>query len=446
MRKTRSAVRVLSFGLAALLVMGGFLLRSEYQRLLWERYSENGWKRAFSTLSADMTEIDTALRKCRASNSAALVGDAAVEIYARAQEAQSLLGELPLSGWQLEGITGYLGRLGDYALSLSRSALRGRLTAAERQTLSALGEGAKRLNEGFLALQSELEEGTLTAGRLQELAANLPEGKRLLGDDLLALADAFPELPTLIYDGPYSESAALGPARMLEGLSAATEEEAVRAAAAFTGRSAADFAVLGRSEGSLPCYLLSAGEGAGSITVRVTRQGAKVADLVSGLGGYAGKLSPEEGVERAKAFLKERGYTALRETYWTKENGSVLVSFAGEQDGWVCYPDLIKVRISLDGGAVIGFDAVGYLMNHRPRTLVQRVSAETARQAVSPSLTVLREGLAVIPTEGKRERSCWEFLCADENGTHFIVYADAETGEEVKLLMLIEDENGTLTL
>ena len=438
-------MRLLSFGLAVLVVMGGFLLRSERQRRLWETYSENGWKRAFGTLSADLTEIDTALKKCRAAGSAALAGDAAVEIYARAQEAQALLGELPLSGWQLDGITGYLGRLGDYALALSRSAVRGRLSAEERENLSALGAGAAKLNEGCLELQASLEEGTLTAGQLQELASELP-GERLLGDDLLALADEFPELPTLIYDGPYSESAVVGPARMLEGLEPVSEADAIRAAADFTGRSADSFTVLGRSEGTLPCYLLTAGKGPDTVTLRVTRQGGIVADLVSGAGGYAGSLSPEEAVGQAKTFLKARGFDALQETYWTKEDGSVLVSFASQQDGWVCYPDLIKVRVSLDGGAVIGFDAVGYLMNHRERELPEPVSAETARASVSPSLTVLSEGLAVIPTEGKQERCCREFKCADGDGTHFIVYADAETGEEVKLLMLIESENGTLVM
>ncbi len=438
-------MRLLSFALAVLLVMGGFLLRSERQRRLWEMESENGWKRAFGTLSADLTEIDTALKKCRAAGSDALAGDAAVEIYARAQEAQALLGELPLSGWQLDGITGYLGRLGDYALSLSRSAVRGRLSPEERENLSALGAGAAKLNEGCLELQASLEEGTLTAGQLQELASELP-GQRLLGDDLLALADEFPELPTLIYDGPYSESAVVGPARMLEGLEPVSEEDAIRAAADFTGRGADSFTVLGRSEGTLPCYLLTAGKGPDTVTLRVTRQGGIVADLVSGLGGYAGSLSPEEAVGQAKTFLKARGFDALRETYWTKEDGSVLISFASQQDGWTCYPDLIKVRVSLDGGAVIGFDAVGYLMNHRERELPTPVSAETARASVSPSLTVLSEGLAVIPTEGKQERCCREFKCADGDGIHFIVYADAETGEEVKLLMLIESENGTLVM
>ena len=47
---------------------------------------------------------------------------------------------------------------------------------------------------------------------------------------------------------------------------------------------------------------------------------------------------------------------------------------------------------------------------------------------------------------GKEERLCWEFKCEDGEGKHVIVYADASTGEEVKLLLLLEDENGTLVL
>ena len=73
-------------------------------------------------------------------------------------------------------------------------------------------------------------------------------------------------------------------------------------------------------------------------------------------------------MEKAKEFLSDRGYAAVRETYWTKENGTLLISFAGVQDGWVCYPDLIKVRVSLSDGEIVGFDAAGYLLNHAERT------------------------------------------------------------------------------
>ena len=446
MLKRRDRIRLTSFILAALLVFTLLLLQSRRRAKLWEEYAEDGWHRAFGTLSADLTEIDTALKKCGVSASGALAGEAAVEIYARAQEAQTLLGELPLSNWQLENITGYLGRLGDYALAMSRSAFREKLTTEERETLSALGAGATRLNEGFLAMQAALEDGSLTAGQLQSLSSELPEGTALLGDDLLALADDFPELPTLIYDGPYSESAVLGPARMTEGLKEISEAEAKRAAARFTGRGEGEFSLLGVSEGTLPCYLLTAGAGADAVTLRVTKQGGMVADMVCSRPGEDGLLRPEKAAEKAKEFLAERGYDGLRETYWTKEDGTLLISFAGTQDGWVCYPDLVKVRVSLSDGTVTGFDAAGYLMNHTERTFPEPGDAEKARQAVSPALRIVSEGLAVIPTEGKQERCCREYKCEAADGTHFIVYLDAETGEETKVLMLLEDENGTLAM
>ena len=439
-RKTR--IRLISYALAAMLVLGGFLWRSEREKAALRRTVEAAWERAFASLSSDMTQIDTALKKLRLSSSPALMGQAAAEVWSRAEDAQQSLSQLPFSGWLLEDTAAYLGKLGDYALALSRRAYQDALGAEERQNLGKLGDMASTLNARLLELQAELDGGTLRLGRLEAAERALPQGEGLLGDRMLETEDEFPELPTLIYDGPYSESAVLGPARMLEGLAPVSEEDAVKAAAEFTGLGPEEFTVLGRSEGTLPCWLLSAGD----VTLRVTRQGGLVADMVDAAGGWEGQLSPEEALEKARKFLSERGYESAAESYWTREEESILLSFHGVQDGVTCYPDLIKLRLDLSGGKVIGFEAVGWLMNHRQRELTPAVSVEEARAAVSGELRILSEGLALIPTEGKEERLCWEFKCEAEDGTHFIVYADALTGEEVKLLLLLEDENGTLVL
>ena len=439
-RKTR--IRLISFALAAMLVLGGFLWRSEREKAVCRRYIEAGWERAFASLSSDMTQIDTALKKLRLSSSPALVGQAASEVWSRAEDAQQSLSQLPFSGWLLEDTAAYLGRLGDYALALSRRAWHGALSGEERENLGKLASMASTLNARLLELQAELDAGGLRLGRLEAAERALPEGEGLLGDRMLETEDEFPELPTLIYDGPYSESAATPPARMLEGLEPVSEEGAVRAAAAFTGLAPEAFTVLGRSEGTLPCWLLSAGD----VTLRVTRQGGLVADMVDAAGGWEGRLSPEEALEKARQFLAERGYESVKESYWTREEGSILLSFHGVQDGVICYPDLLKLRLDLSSGRVIGFEAVGWLMNHRQREIPPVISAEECRAAVSGSLRILSEGLAIIPTEGKEERLCREFKCEDGEGKHVIVYADAATGEEVKLLLLLEDENGTLVL
>ena len=439
-RKTR--IRLISYALAAMLTLGGFLWRSEREKAVMANYIEGSWERAFASLSSDLTQIDTALKKLRCSSSPALMGQAASEVWSRAEDAQQSLGQLPFSGWLLEDTAAYLGKLGDYALAMSRRAYRGELSGEERRNLAQLGDTASRLSDRLLELQAELDGGGLRLGRLEAAERSLRSGETLLGERMLETEDEFPELPTLIYDGPYSESAAVGPACMLEGLAPVSEEKAVRAAADFTGLMPEAFTVLGKSEGTLPCWLLTAGD----VTLRVTRQGGLVADMVDAAGGWDGELRPEEALEKARAFLAEKGYEGLAESYWTREEGSILISFHGVQEGVVCYPDLIKLRLDLSEGRVIGFEAAGWLMSHRQRRFPEAVGVEEARGAVSPELRILSEGLALIPTEGKEEKLCWEFKCEDAEGKHVIVYADALTGEEAKLLLLLEDENGTLVL
>ncbi len=71
---------------------------------------------------------------------------------------------------------------------------------------------------------------------------------------------------------------------------------------------------------------------------------------------------------------------------------------------------------------------------------------DQAAGLLEPGLQVLNDRLAVIPTEGKGERCCREFLCRTEAGGNCLVYLDAVTGEEAKVLLLVEDDDGTLTV
>jgi hypothetical protein len=59
-------------------------------------------------------------------------------------------------------------------------------------------------------------------------------------------------------------------------------------------------------------------------------------------------------------------------------------------------------------------------------------------------LEVLSHRLALIPTGGEYEVLCHEFQCRTDDGSHVIVYVNAATGNEEKILLLVEDETGTL--
>ena len=65
---------------------------------------------------------------------------------------------------------------------------------------------------------------------------------------------------------------------------------------------------------------------------------------------------------------------------------------------------------------------------------------------MSPELSVEEVRLALIPSAGRYEKLCHEFLCSAEDEQKYIIYVNAESGEQEKILILLEDESGTLTL
>ena len=86
-------------------------------------------------------------------------------------------------------------------------------------------------------------------------------------------------------------------------------------------------------------------------------------------------------------------------------------------------------------------------MNHRARTLPQaEISVEEAKSKVADGLEILSNKLCVIPREGGQEVFCHEFVCQTERGEHYIVYVDAVSGEQEKILILLEDETGAQTI
>ena len=179
----------------------------------------------------------------------------------------------------------------------------------------------------------------------------------------------------------------------------------------------------------------------------MSKAGGKVVSVLCGRQVEERSLSAEEALDLARDFLARQGYTDMRSTYHMIQNNILTANFAFEQDGVLCYPDLIKVSIALDNGALAGFDAEGYLTAHYTRELPEpAVSQEEAQATISSQLQVLQHQLTVIPTEGENEKYCHEFLCQNERSEKYLVYVNAESGQQERILLLLEDEHGTLVI
>ena len=135
----------------------------------------------------------------------------------------------------------------------------------------------------------------------------------------------------------------------------------------------------------------------------------------------------------------------MKPTYYLKQGGAVTVNYAYTQDDVTIYPDLIKVKIALDNGEILGMETTGYLNNHTTRNIeTPKISKSEAKATLNKKLEITSEGLAIIPTEWKTEIFCYEFKGKIDD-TDFLVYVNAKTGKEENILVIIDTPDGILT-
>lgn len=157
-------------------------------------------------------------------------------------------------------------------------------------------------------------------------------------------------------------------------------------------------------------------------------------------------ITEDEAAEIALKFLKDKGYPTMEQTYYLKENNVLTINFAYSQDNVIVYSDLIKVKVSLDDGEILGIEARGYLNCHYQRTFeTPQITIEDAKMKLNQNLEILSNGMAMIPTEWNTEVLCYEFKGILKE-REFLIYINAETGEEQDIKMIINTPNGTLTM
>lgn len=442
-----------SYTLAAFLIMGGFIYKYQSENALYLRYIENNYQRAFAEFVTSVGEMDSALQKSLYSTSPSMTSAVCTELFGKAMSAQMAMGELPFDSYQLEHTASFITKVGDYAYMLSRAAAGGSAyTDEQMENLRALSESASVLSQNLIQLYADVNDGVITISELQSSQKKIGDSEddtvpTNLADSFKTMESEFPEIPTLIYDGPFSEHIQNRKPRLIEHEKEISQEEAIQICADFFKIESDKLEVLGTRDKEIPVYLISSSDVDNELAFEVTVQGGFILDMYSSRSAAAENISEEDAVKIAEKFLSERGFDSMRDSYWTKADNILLINFAYAQDDIVCYTDLVKVAVALDNGSIVGFESLGYVMNHSKRNIPQpAVSEETAKSAVPSDLKILSHELCIIPTDGKYEKFCHEFKCETKSGSHLIIYVNAETGAQEKILILLENENGTLTL
>lgn len=415
------------------------------QKTAYATTKENEYNMAFYEVVEYVQNVKTYLAKSMISKSAEHGAEMLTHVWREANLAQAYLGMLPIESQELENTEKYLNQVSEYSYSLSRKNIEGEgLTDDDINKIKELYNYSNDLANTLNEMADELNNGTLT---WEDLMKNTEGSEIAEVSTFDVVEENFHEFTGLIYDGAFSEHLTSAEKKGLTG-DEIDEETAKQKAEEFIGKDKIKNTQNNGfvENGDIPVYRFEITTNDDqTIGISISKKGGHVVYLISNRNVEVVQLDEQEAVAKGKEFLISKGYKNMQETYYLKENGFITINYAYKQNDVVMYADLIKVKVALDSGEVIGFETTGYLNNHYDRQIpTKKISIESARKQLSAKAQITSEGLAMIPTEWETEKFCYEFKGKIED-IDFIAYINAETGDEEDILIVTNTENGTLT-
>ncbi|MFQ6723990.1 MAG: PepSY1/2 domain-containing protein, partial [Clostridia bacterium] len=152
-------------------------------------------------------------------------------------------------------------------------------------------------------------------------------------------------------------------------------------------------------------------------------------------------ISNEKAQELAIEFADSAGFGKLMVTWLEVKDNVAYINLAPTKEGVVLYPDLVKVKVDMYSQNIIGFEAKNYAFNHINRNFEITITEAEAEKKLGYDYIVLNTRKAIIALENDVEVAVYEFAC-DRIGGLFYYYVDANTGNLVKILKVV-DSNGT---
>lgn len=434
-RKVREAV------IAALAVLSIALIIYGYEqdrrvRALTLQVNAAHQKAFYETIEL-MSGVQLNLEKLLITGSAAQEQSLLNNISRQAEGAQDNLAAMPVSHEAVAGALKFVNQLSDYANVLAENLSGGEnlLSREELEQISILHATCVQVNAMLLMILDQFEKG--------ELVFTAEEVTQAV--ELQSSSEPAVDYPVLLYDGPFSDATQTNVFKAL-GTSFLTEDQAREKLTDYIGRErVTSIQFIGESEIDVPSYDFTIETESGTLDASITQQGGDVLYILPERGEEEIVYTIDECIDFAGLFLQRNGYGPMEVNYWRQYGGILTANFAAVQGGIPLYSDLVKVQISMKSGMVVGIEAGNYLRNHTIRELpVVTLSIEDALRKVNDALTIEKTRLCVIPI-GTGEALCYEASGYIPGGDRYLVYIDAQTGNEATILRVTQDSQGFVT-
>lgn len=411
----------------------------------------NSYDKAFYELIEYVDNVEVLLAKAQITSTQNYSAKTLSDIWRKADLAQASLSQIPTNNNTLDNAVKFFNQLSDYSYSLSNKLIdANKLTEDDFNNLNDYYKTCQTLNLTLQGLSSDFMGQSVSWKELMEeenTAFLAQEVANISKDSFSQIEEDMQDYQGLIYDGPFSEHMTSSEPQGL-GQEKFTEDKARGKIYEYVDKeSIVELKSNGIVDGNLRAFsfeftLKNGNNG----YINITEQGGQLLWLDIYREVMEENILKEQAKGIGKEYLNNHGFLNMQETYFTNENGILTINYAYNQNGVICYPDLVKVKVALDNGEVLGVETQSYLNSHKERAIpVAKISMQEAEKKLNSKLEIVSRQIAVIPTDWKSELTTYEFRGKIEDKT-FIVYINIENGKEENIFMVLDTPGGTFTL
>lgn len=424
----------------------------------YESFLKNSYEKEFHSAVNYITEVNTLLNKRSVlEESSEEMKIIYANIWAKSQNAHDSISSLPYNSSDIGNLLTCLGQVSDLSYTMFLKAINNETIKTEEKNNLAKISGyisdlSSQINKQVI--EQDLQGG----GKWEEVmvyssdsALENQNNDSILGS-ISNISNQFTEYPSLIYDGPFSEGALNKEARLLEGKEYISEEEAKIIGENFFGN-IYDVVLMGESadvnKGEIEVYSykgkMDKEDNSYNVFFDISKKGGYMVYMLSSK-KFDGLdiIKKENLIEIGKEFLLAKGYGQMEYSYYEIYEDTITVNYAGKIGEYIVYPDLIKIKLNLYTGDIVGFESVGYIRSHYNRKIpVERYNEKELEKKLNKNFKIENVKTALIPTDINTEALCYEYKGKIEN-KDFLVYVNAETGFVEKIFQLIINDYGVL--
>ena len=214
------SLSVMVLALGAVVTVGYFNLQNVRSSV------SNGYTGSFYELMSFVDNMDTNLSKARVANGRYEQQKLLTNVVVESELCENCLESFPVSVEKTENLTSFINRVSDYSRSLLNKLAKGGKLSEEE------GEVIQYMYETTNALKNKLNE-TVNSLDSKEINKILDGHSEVFDKGFAAMENDTIQMPKMIYDGPFAQSANSGDVKLIAKMGEISEKEAKEKIAAI---------------------------------------------------------------------------------------------------------------------------------------------------------------------------------------------------------------------